>query len=305
MAVIESVRGQLSVAPSKTIRYLPSVALAADLGVIVASVCLAIIGRESMGIFDPTSADVSARLGVVGPLLPVGWIVCIHLLGGYRRDVFGAGTDEFKRVSNAGLLTAGLLGVTALPRRHPALPRLLLPGLHHRHPGDARLPPGDPPGAAAGPRQRLPHPEGPASPARRRTSTRSPSVLRRETWLGYDIVGAVTARAAQPGRGPARPPGPRRDRRHHRARERAPRPTSSSSPAARPRSASRMRELVWELEQHDVQVVVAPERHRRLGRAREDPPRRRTAADAPRAAHVGQRRPGRQAHLRHRSDRPP
>ena len=41
----------------------------------------------------------------------LGWLVVIAAFGGYRDDVFGAGTDEYKRVFNASLVTAGLLGV--------------------------------------------------------------------------------------------------------------------------------------------------------------------------------------------------
>ena len=33
----------------------------------------------------------------------VGWLLVVGTLGGYRNDVFGAGTDEYKRVLNASV----------------------------------------------------------------------------------------------------------------------------------------------------------------------------------------------------------
>ena len=62
------------------------------------------------------------------------------------------------------------------------------------------------------------------------------------------------------------------------------RPTPSSSWAGAFASSAQMRQAVWDLEEHDVQVVVAPKRHRRLQRAGADPPGRRPAARAPRPA---------------------
>ena len=81
-------------------------------------------------------------------------------------------------------------------------------------------------------------------------------MLRRESWLGYEVVGAL------------RPPTDREETRlRHPASSAAPRtpPWSSTTPGRhrlrrrwRDRLRGPMRELAWELEQHDVQVVVAP-----------------------------------------------
>ena len=46
------------------------------------------------------------RLGVAGPVMILGWVVAIFVLGGYRLQVFGAGIDEYKRTVNASLATA-------------------------------------------------------------------------------------------------------------------------------------------------------------------------------------------------------
>jgi exopolysaccharide biosynthesis polyprenyl glycosylphosphotransferase len=71
---------------------------------------LAILGRNRLDVFD-AKGDVSSTLQVAGPLVLLGWLVVIAIFGGYRDDVFGAGTDEYKRVFNASLVTAGLVGV--------------------------------------------------------------------------------------------------------------------------------------------------------------------------------------------------
>ena len=48
-----------------------------------------------------------------------GWLLALSLVGGYSRDVFGAGTDEYKRVLNASVLAAGLVGVGAYLAKFP------------------------------------------------------------------------------------------------------------------------------------------------------------------------------------------
>jgi hypothetical protein len=46
-------------------------------------------------------------------------LMAYQLTGGYARDVFGAGTDEHKRVLNASVLAAGLVGVGAYLAKFP------------------------------------------------------------------------------------------------------------------------------------------------------------------------------------------
>ena len=150
----------------------------------------------------------------------VGWIAIIYLFGGYRADVFGAGTEEYKRVLNAGLLDRRPPRRRLLPRQVPAVPRLLPLRLRLRRPGLilGRL------RAAQG------HPERPdpraacsrasSSPGRRRTSTRSPPCSQRERWLGYQILGAVTPVHDDRAETPAGIPVRRRHRRDDRPRRR-------------------------------------------------------------------------------------
>src|SRR4051794_37295826 len=95
--------------PSRALHYLPVTALGLDLAIITGDLVLALWGRKRLGVFD-TPADVTSALIVIGPLLLLGWLLLISMFGGYREDIFGAGTDEYKRVFNASVVTAGLLG---------------------------------------------------------------------------------------------------------------------------------------------------------------------------------------------------
>lgn len=241
--------------PSRALRYLPASALVLDLAIVAAVELGAAWGRRAPGLFD-SPADVSSSLTVVGPVLAVGWLLVVGALGGYRNDVFGAGTDEYKRVFNANLLTAGLLGVSCYLAKFqlsrgffllvfvigiPALilGRLLLRRAVHEARRQGRL------------QYRVVIsglPEHVDEVA---------SALARETWLGYHVVGALTPAAddleATPGGIPV----------------------VGSCEAATSivedlgveviffasgalTSSTQLRSIAWDLEKADVQVVVAP-----------------------------------------------
>ena len=243
------------VAPHRMLRVLPATALAVDLVVILTVGLVAAVARQRLPIFDP-AALVTDTLGVAGPLMLLGWILAISALGGYRINVFGAGTDEYLRVLNASFLAAGLVGVGCYLAKFQlsrgffllafllGVPALILGrfvlrrALHQARKRGALL-------------QRVliagspPHVDEIAR------------VLRREAWLGYHVVGAVT---------------PRRD-----GEEQTPSgiPVLGSSDDVTAviaelgadvvffaggalGSAQQMRKIVWDLEHHDVQVVVAP-----------------------------------------------
>ncbi|MCW2794740.1 sugar transferase [Nocardioides sp.] len=256
MSILSERRTRLLVAtPSRALRYLPGTALALDSGAVLGTAVLASLGRERLPFFGP-GVSVSENVGSVAPLIVVGWILTIAALGGYSVGVFGAGTDEFKRVLNASLLAAGLIGVACYLAKFSLsrgffflLFAIGIPGLIL---GRALL-------------RRAVH------EARRHGNLRhtvviagSPSyvdeiaaVLRRESWLGYHVIGALT------------PP-------HHLDAE-----TQSGIPVlgnaddatAVVRAAGadvvffaggalgsmgEMRRIAWDLEHDDVQVVVAP-----------------------------------------------
>ncbi|MEV7431958.1 sugar transferase [Nocardioides sp. NPDC092400] len=241
--------------PSRTLRYLPVISFVLDAVLLVTAVLVAVVGRETLSIF-PTAASLRQELHTIGPLLVAGWLTTLWLGGAYRPSVYGAGTDEYKRVLNSSLATAALVGVACffanypLPRGFYALafgigiPALLVVRYVVR---------------------RLLH------GARRRGAllyrvliAGSPShvdevaaVLRREPHLGYRVVGALT---------PA----------HYLEEEtRSGIPVLGNSDDATSivlesgadivffasgalASSSHMRQIAWDLEHEHVQVVVAP-----------------------------------------------
>src|SRR4051794_14004240 len=111
MTLLSVRRTQVARPPSRALHYLPMSALALDAAAVVLVGLFAVWGRQRLGFFD-NPADVADSVAVFGPLVVLVWLAAIALLGGYRSDVFGAGTDEYKRVLNASLVTAGLLGVS-------------------------------------------------------------------------------------------------------------------------------------------------------------------------------------------------
>lgn len=195
-------------------------------------------------------------MAIAGPLMLVGWIFALATFGGYRPNIFGAGTDEYRRVLNASLFAAGLVGVGCYLAKFTlsrgffvlafvlGVPALVL--------GRYLL-------------RRALH------SARRRGNLMQrvliagtgshideiASVLRREPWLGYRVVGALTpatdlseeTRTGIPVVGNA-------DEATSVAQSTQADVIFFAGGALG--SAAQMRQIVWELEHHSIQVVVAP-----------------------------------------------
>jgi exopolysaccharide biosynthesis polyprenyl glycosylphosphotransferase len=236
------------------VRLLPLSALVVDLALIGGTALLATYLRQILPFFEPPRG-VSESVQIVGPLLVVGWVLAIWAAGGYRVHLFGAGTSEYKRVLNASLATSGLLGVGcylfsfqlsrgfffltfAIGVPLLILGRASLRSLIHR----ARR------------RGALLHQVLIAGDAAHVDEIAQ--VFSRESWLGYQVIGALL---------------PEDDRDETdagiRVLGRADHITSvaieqgadivflaqgaTGSPQA-------MRQIAWELEHEDVQVIVAP-----------------------------------------------
>jgi exopolysaccharide biosynthesis polyprenyl glycosylphosphotransferase len=240
------------------LRYISSVALGLDLLVITISITTAVLGRSSFAFSSAVraGAPVDSELGAAGPLIILGWVVAIALAGGYRGQVFGAGTDEYKRVVNASLATAALAGIACYLLRYPlargffilaflvGIPLLVLGRfVLRRSLQQARR------------RGALLHRVVIAGSEAHVDEIAS--VLRRETWLGYNVIGALAPELGE------------RTMTH----SGIPLLGTSSSIAQVAldaeadvvflaggafSSAAEMRRLAWELEHEDVQVVIAP-----------------------------------------------
>ena len=170
--------------------------VAVDLLVIVLVVLVAALGRMLLPFFDETG-DLDRLVAIVAAPLVAGWTLSILLHGGYATHVLGAGSEEYKLVTRATLVTAGALGVASFLTKLElsrgfffllllvGLPALVLGRLLARR-GLHRL------------RRRglLTH---------RVLITGSPehidevaAVLARERWLGYEVVGALVPAARRP-----------------------------------------------------------------------------------------------------------
>jgi exopolysaccharide biosynthesis polyprenyl glycosylphosphotransferase len=257
MTLLAESRLSLAVnAPTRALSYLAPTAFVTDFVAVCVAGAAATLGRDRLGIFDASIVQVSDTLGLAGPLMMGGWLLMLWLVGAYSSDVFGAGTDEYKRVLNASVLAAGLVGVGAYLAKFQlsrgfflllftiGVPTLILGRFLLRR-------------ALYAARTR-------GALQQRVVIAGTPShvdevarVLRRETWLGYDVVGALV-------------------------------PSANITPATRDGvpvigtpdqllqavelanadvifvaggaldSASQLRRIAWKLEEHDVQVVVAP-----------------------------------------------
>jgi exopolysaccharide biosynthesis polyprenyl glycosylphosphotransferase len=220
------------------------------------SVFAAILGREAIPFANLPSHDVGDSLTVAGPIMIVGWVAAIFFLGGYRPQVFGAGLDEYKHMIYASLWTAGAVGIGCYLLRFQlsrgffvlafligipvlVLGRFLLRRSIHRARSHGALQH----------RVVIAGSEGHVDEIA--------SVLRREKWLGYNVVGALTP---EPGERSVTHSG-------------IPLLGSARSIAevaidaeadvvflagGAVDSASDMRRLAWDLEHEDVAVVIAP-----------------------------------------------
>jgi exopolysaccharide biosynthesis polyprenyl glycosylphosphotransferase len=188
----------------RALRALPLTALVTDLSLVTATVLLAAYGRSHVPLFDAGAPGFSQAAGptlsqsvamVTVPLV-LGWIAVIALRGGYDQGIFGAGPDEYKVVVNSTLFTAGLLGIGCYLTKFQISrgffvftfligPLLLMAGRYalrrSLHRARSR--------GALGQRTMIigsgEHADAVAS------------VFARETWLGYDVLGALLPAARE------------------------------------------------------------------------------------------------------------
>ncbi|CAI9403382.1 sugar transferase [Nocardioides sp. T2.26MG-1] len=255
MTLLSATRTLVAGPPSRALRYLPASALVLDLSIVTLSALFAAWGRRRFD-FYKTPADDASALAAVGFVVGIAWLALIALRGGYRDDLFGAGTEEYKRVVNASLLTAGLLGVGCYLAKYP-LSRgyyqlLFAVGIPALVVGRFAL------------RRAIQHARKQGKLQFRVVISGLPShvdevatALARESWLGYNVVGALT---------------PRDDHRVHTdlgipvigeceevtsvVKDHSVDVIFFASGALT--SSTELRRIAWDLEQHDVQVVVAP-----------------------------------------------
>ena len=190
MTISISAPGHVAQAPVRhMLRTLPVTAASLDAAVIAGSLFVAALLRAHIRIFDISAAVPDVR--GTGALIAVGWVAMIAHRGGYDRDLFGAGVDEYKRVVLASALTAGVVGIACYLAKYqlsrgfyllafavgvPALllGRWLLRKTLQRARTQGHF------------RQRV------LLVGSADSVDDVAHVLQRETWLGYEVLGALT-----------------------------------------------------------------------------------------------------------------
>jgi exopolysaccharide biosynthesis polyprenyl glycosylphosphotransferase len=234
---------------------IPAAALVTDAAAITGAVGAGVLLRDTLPVFGSPLIPATHAWSVLLPIM-VLWVVVLTLTGAYRREIFGAGTDEYKRVAHAAALTAGAVGIGCY-----LLQAELSRGIYF-----FMFAVGAP--LLAWGRYVL---RTALKQARRRGLLRhrvliagTPAhideiakVLSRETWLGYHVVGALTPE----GDTAIRTPGGLQVRGTPRDVARACAAIGADTffvTGGAFDGAAEMRKAVWDLEQQAVQVVVAP-----------------------------------------------
>jgi exopolysaccharide biosynthesis polyprenyl glycosylphosphotransferase len=238
------------------LRYIPTVAFGIDLLLVTFSVFAAILGRQTLAFPSSDTLSIGQGLAVAGPVIMIGWVAVILLMGGYRPEVFGAGLDEYKRVVNGSLITAAAVGISCYLLQFQlargffvlafaiGIPVLVLGRLVLRRSVQRAR--------RAGSLQHrvvIAGAEGHVDEIA--------AVLGRETWLGYNVVGALTP---EPGRRASTHSGiPLLGSSHSIAQVAIDAEADVVFLAGGAFSSSdEMRQLAWDLEHEDIAVVIAP-----------------------------------------------
>jgi len=251
----ESFRGLALGLRVRPVTFLPAAAVAVDAATICSSLLLAALARSRIGAFDSPLAT-SWSFQVSAPLIFGVWLAALAALGSYRPSSFGAGTDELRRVMHASVIAAAGVGITCfllrldLSRGFFAITFVV--GVPLLAVGRSGLRATVHAARARGHWHNrvliagaVPHVE------------EILTVLRRERWLGYDVVGSLvpTGRAAA-----RRPSGTAVLGTPDEAVQLAAAADADILFVASGAfgTAQELRRLAWELEEHGVEVVVAP-----------------------------------------------
>lgn len=242
-------------ARSRGLRFVAPLTGGLDLVIVIVACMLGVLARNGTSLFGPVPG-LASHAAAVAPFLVLGWGLILKIFGAYRVDVFGVGTDEYKRVFNASLCAAAVLCIACYLFRYQlsrgffvltfaiGIPALLIGRLLVRRAVQrARF--------AGALQERVLIVGGPAH------IDEIARVLRRERWLGYQVVGALA------------PGGVAGDE------TAAGVPVIGAADILSMRalvadidvlflaggadvSGSELRRLVWDLEEQHVQVVMAP-----------------------------------------------
>lgn len=88
-----------------------------DLLVLSAVAALAAIGRTELPLFTKLS-DLDDSIIVIAPLLVVGWMIALAIGGAYRSSHFGAGVEEYRSVLYASIGLAAAVGIACFMAKY-------------------------------------------------------------------------------------------------------------------------------------------------------------------------------------------
>jgi len=224
----------------------------ADAAVIVIALFVAVLTRGLLPF--PGQPDTELIMRTTGPLIAVGWLVMLRLFSADALRHLRAGVTEYKRVIMASAAMAGTLGITSyllkfdFPRAAFVLMfvigtlgllvarwsrRKVMGAIHARGALTTPL-------LVAGDSG---HVDAIAQ------------VLRRESWLGYRVIGAITSDRVRYTPGGLPVLGPLSNTveviEAHKAATVIFADGSFASPAE-------FRRMAWQLEEHDIQMIVVP-----------------------------------------------
>ena len=174
-------------ASPRALGSLSATAFVLDVAVMVGVGALAAVARMSLGMFGELSLSTILRLE---PLLIAVWLLVLVTFGAYRRALFGAGIEEYKIMANGTMVAGALLGTASyllnseLSRSFFVLTFLFGSGLLLAERGLLRR-------AVHRARRRgvLRHDVLIAGTAANVDNIAG--VLARESWLGYHVMGAL------------------------------------------------------------------------------------------------------------------
>ncbi len=97
---------------------LPLTIAALDLLLIVLATLIAIQFRVALPYFG-TASDVVLNTAPAAVFVTIAWLAVLAMIGAYDHDIMGAGSEEFRNIVNGSLGTAALVGVSAFLLKFP------------------------------------------------------------------------------------------------------------------------------------------------------------------------------------------
>lgn len=252
ISTTEAPAAAVRVAPSRSTALLPAVALTIDVVVLTAALVGAYIGRGKLPIFQQPNGDHS--LALIAAMIGVGWLILLWGCEVYSTESFEPCSDELRRICEATLISGGLVCVANFLAHHLlsrgffalayafGLTGLLLARLalraflnsSRRHGRFAKRV------VIAGSSDQI---------------DEVAAVFRREAWVGYEVLGALTPTGVGATRGGVPALG-RLDGLVAGVVESGADIVCVAGGSGI--SATALREVMWQLEPYGVQLAVAP-----------------------------------------------